>query len=669
MSSRYVRSTAIFLLTLAMSTGFASVPDTTNFYFMHYPVPDSLLTYDAVVMMDKSTQVFSVEQFKSVQEFLTDTYIVKRLVKINTNKGLNEYSSFSIPKNNFTTIERLMATVIKPNGTATEQTPQQEEIVEGREGRGYHYGHVRVQVPGVEKGDMILLDYRIKQPIAGGDMVPFFFREEIPILNAEYRFRFEGDVSFWLKSYNGLLKPIAEAEGKDSIYNFSFSYLQPLIGTGLYQPYYDMPYLRYVIRSIYISGTWGKQFRPVGPTSWSGLFEPMPAQLKHNNPNITMSSYFNQLLQREVNGMMDKPKLEQFRKFNRYILDSMEIRKPKTSIEQSTGWWLFKKELSRSNLFILYRELFDYFGFESYILLCREKTQGPIDQDLVCNDVETDWLLAFRDEGGQLHYILPKDDKIILEIDELPSYIRGTMAFLVPFKNPSAYSLIPIPVLSAELNATHRDLAFRIFPGGDSLQLNARVSYTGSRSTFETMMDQTYGIDSVKSGFTRTMALMFPNYHFDSIIFLKHSPLFPFEKIDMYGGRETGVIQKLSDSLYSLDILRWIRHEPPSSLLPSQNITIRVGYPYTETNIFTVTFGEEVNVVNASQVELHVVNDIGSYRMSVSQNGPKSFIIKSEYVLEQNIIPPSKYSMLQELNHGLEKLSNSKLFISMHPQK
>jgi len=200
MSSRFIRLTAQFLFAFATSARLAAAPDTTNYYFTHYPVPDSLLKYDAVVMMDKTTIVFGIEQFRKYQELLTINYIVKLLIKINTQKGLNDHASFSIPKNSFTEVERLKATVIKPNGMAIEQTPQQEDAVEGRQGRDYRYGYVKVQVPGVEKGDMVLLDYRIKQAIAGGEMDSFFFRENLPILNAEYRFRFGGDVVFWLKN-------------------------------------------------------------------------------------------------------------------------------------------------------------------------------------------------------------------------------------------------------------------------------------------------------------------------------------------------------------------------------------------------------------------------------------------------------------------------------------
>jgi len=665
MSSPFSKLFPAFLLLMVLPSQIQAETDTTN-YFARYPMPDSLSRYDAVTMMDHTSLVYNVENFKSFPYVMTLTYIVKKLIRFNTERGLKEHGFISITKNNFTEIVRLKATIIKPDGRTLEKTPQQQEVIEGSDGRQFRYGHINVIIPGLETGDMLLLDFRIRQPVSGGSAQESFFRESIPVLNSEFSLRFAEKLSFELKTYNGLTHPDCSTEFGDSILLFQNAFIPPLIGSGLYQPYYDLPYLRYVIRSEIEAKTFGGPVVIKGPTSWSFYFDSYVKSLYHDHPEIKMTSYFQELIHRELRNLQNATKLDQFKKFNRYILDSVQIKDFKKNREFSSGWYLYSKEINRKYLYILYRELMDYFGFETYFVLAREKSEGPIDPDLVCDNVATESLLAFRDESGELHFIIPKYSNMALEPDELPSNLRGTMAFLIPVKNPSAYSLVPLPTYGAEINCRSREYTVSVLPEENKAMIRCSITYTGSRSTSDKIIEQNAGADSVKAAYTRKLQAENVNYTNDSILLGKSEVDFPFKRKEYFCGSQTGIIQKLGDSLYSVDLLRWLNPDYIESPMASQNITLRTYYANTDKSILNISFPSGATILNKEKLEVNVVNDIGSYRMQCRQTGENSIQVESQYVIEQSIIPPSGYGMLIGINKGMQMTKDAKLFVRLN---
>lgn len=654
------RVTVILLFTAVNIIASAQVADTTLRPLPLAPLPDSLLSKDAVVMMERLEFVYRLSKYQGYQEVLISTQNIHKQIKILTKKGLEDYTIVSIPKNRYTELEDLNVFLIKANGTIVKKKAEMLEIRDPEDNSNLASGVLRFSIPGTEVGDVVDFSIKITNPTGGGYAVDLFFHDGVPILNSTTILRFKNSVRFKIQGYNGLEINRAAGKAGDSIFTWEFAYIPAILGreNGILEN--ELPFCRYMITSVNYSNNY-RPFDQLSFLSWGATFEPTIKGISRPSPRAKKSEYFNELMARLLKGCDTCSKLTGFRKVFNYITDSIRIVDSKEPENYSSGYYLWQRSLDRYSLFILYKDLFRYFDYKGYFVFTRNRFMGMMDANWVSRDFYTQLWLAFRDEKGDMHFLLPKTNWKKNFIDEVDPLLMGTKAFLVNAENAFDYTEIFMPATGYEKNVRERHVNATI--DGDLLRYSINEIVQGCLSTTERANEAVAGKDSLQVLIRKKLEREIANFMVDSVIIDTPDPLPPFTYQIKYSGSQTGRIISIDDSISTIGLNDWLGHSTISTLLESRNLDYYTAYPYTEKFISTYIFPGQVELLNEKVLNSFYDNDFGTYSLKVYQIEPNKIMMESLYCIKSAYIPATKYLLLKEINNRYNQSRDAKLLV------
>ncbi len=660
MRSRINNSLLILLLIILWFPCLAQVADTSSKPLPVAPLPDSLSNRDAVVMMEKVEIVYRVSKYKEYMEMPVRTESIHKQIRILTKKGLDDYTIVTIPKTRYTEIDILNVFLIKPGGVVVKETATMHEVRDPGSDAELQSGELRFSIPGAEVGDVVDFSIKLTNPAGGGYPVDMFFHDEIPILNSTTTLRFKKTIRFKIQGYNGLEISGSEGKGGDSLFTWEFAYIPAILGkeNGIREN--ELPFCRYMLTAgHYSSGL--RRFDKFGYESWGAVFEPTVRGISRPNPKAKKSEYFNELMARLLKGCDTCSKFTGFCKVYNYISDSIKITEWTKPENYSSGYYLWNRSIDRFSLFILYKDLFRYFDFQGYFVFACNRFKGMVDVNWVNRDFYTQLWLAFKDEKGTLHFLLPGTANEKHMIDEIDPVLMGTKAFLVNADNAFDFSEIFLPATGYEINT--RQLNSIAIVDNELLNLSVTDSYKGCFSSMVRAKQDQSGNDSVLSVMKKNLEKELPDFIIDSLVTTTPDPLPPFTYSLRYSGTQTGRIISIDDSICTIGLTEWLTHSTISTDLESRNLDYYISYPYTEKFKSTYIFPGAVELLNEKPLTAGYDNDFGSYSIRVQQLSANSISVESVYCIKSAYIPATKYLLLKEINRRQQQAKDSKLVI------
>jgi len=624
-------------------------------------LPDSLMTKDAVILMEKCEFVYRLATYKNYSEMLIGTQSLHKQVKMLSKRGLESYSIISIPKTRYTEIDKMDVFLIKPNGTVVREKTDMREIRDPDDDSDLRSGQLRFSIPGAEIGDIVDFSITLTNPSGGGYPIELFFHEELPILNSSTTLRFTKQVKFKIQGYNGLELPRLEDKKGDSVYHWEFAYIPAMLGIENSIRENELPFCKYMITGVLTSSYWGRTLSPVSPPNWGTTFEPNIQGISRPSPKGKKKEYFNELMARLLKGCDTCSKLSGFYKAFTYIRDSVKLVHTKERENYSSGYYLWNKSIDRFSLYVLYKDLFNYFGYKGYFVFARNKFNGMLDVNWVTRDFYTHLWLAFKDENGILHYIFPDTYLKKFQIDEMDPVLMGTKAYLVNAENAFDYSEIILPSSGFLTNTKERIMHARVMD--DHLDVDVQIIRKGCISTSQRIRMNMLDQDSLQILFKKSVEHELENFSMNDISLGKPDALYPFTLTTSYSGIQSTRIIPADDSVFTINLSFWLDHSTITTDLESRNLDYYLSFPFQEKLKSEYSFPGPVELINGKSLTTSCDNDFATYSLLVQQAAPDKISIESIYSIKSAFIPATRYLLLKEVNLRQRQFKDAKLII------
>jgi hypothetical protein len=633
-------------------------------------IPDSLKKEDAIMVYQH--REIRNESDGNLRGKFYNTETVKRKIKIQTDKGLADYSIIYITKSRYQQLTKLDARTIKANGNVVDLNTSDIKRVDiaFRTGFDPELEQLRFSIPGVETGDEIELIYtmEMKNVRVGGDVHLYSY---LPTLRST--FTFTTNISFFtdFKTYNGLPKPLIENTIAKSILKWNAVNL-PAIGDEDFSCYEkEIPYLSFALRYItYGQSNLDEMKLDYSKNNWGDLY------------NAYLRTYENRRFEEGHNGTSIKGYLNAWNKVHQnepfsiklynffgFIRDSIKV--VDMSVEEgnkSAVYYISKKQINTDNLYNLYKYFLDYTGANYYIGMGRNKYKGVIDMGFASPHVISDVFFVVETEDKQLHYLYPSYPGRSFELDELPNYLLGTEAVLVSRKNDQSLNsdvkklyLDPTPPTEnyrktvAQINVNLKD---------GQLKAKFKETFSGDYATFT--RNELQGCLAAKSPgkeFLRYAGLNRDVYTIDTVYLVKANSLYPFiYNIAYDAGLEQGST-KLGKDVHTIPLGNFINHYTMPSNDKARAMAFYPTFRYFDSQKLYFVFDTPVALLNKDKNEIVINNEAGAYTFTIRQMNDKMIMVESQYEIGKNVIPATVYPQLHQVNNTLRTAQDMTLMV------
>jgi hypothetical protein len=648
---------------LAPSEDTTSVLIDTTFKVKNFPlIPDSLMSHEAIMLSMDREFSYRIDNSNDSQIFLNETQVLKRKIKILTNKGLTDYSIINLKVNKYFHIEKFSIHLIKPNGKAYKVITEIRSVQNPDDDLKLQEKELRISIPNIEVGDIVDFDLKFSNPTGFCYPIEVFINEEIPLMNSSLTLKFRKGLHTKTSTYNGMSQPIKSADPADSIFSWTFPYLQAEPELEHSIPANELPFIRYMITGVTNPAKYGLYLNYADLLgSWGIIFHQFANQVKRDDPRPKKHEYYQEFLYNQWNESKNMTGLQKLQKVVSFINDSVKLVNNEPSHNFSSGYYLFNRKIDYLGELILYQDLFRSLNFEFYYVFVRPKVRGEIDTNFVSRHMYYNYMFAFRENEGDLHFLYPMGLYYHPDVDQIPMPLQGTSAILSDASNPRNYKIIRLPQWDSHENKMDINGKILFNLEDNTLTSDVKIIYTGLKSHFRKENDSEEK-DSLKFNLEKNLKEKFDGFTLLGFQNGKREVFFPFKDSIRYQGKQKNVLTKIEEGTYAFPLSSWLDH----SELLTRETNRKLDYytnPYSEILNYEFTFPFPVELLNLNKLQCNYSNIYGSYQLVVKQIDATTISVQSTYKIEKEVIPKQDYSLLKEINHQLKNFKDAKLMI------
>ena len=583
--------------------------------------------------------------------------------RILTKEGIAA-SRILIPKNPFSKISVLDARTIKANGQVIDMKSSDikeldinfDEKDVKRNEKFYLFS-----VPGVEVGDEIEVIYVIEDA-----PIPYkvFLHDEFAVLNSSYTLTIPKIALYEVYNANGMVKPeIKSIEGNKVRCRWNMTNL-PALGEADYSiKSLEVPHVVQVIRGINLINIFGIPDQ----VGWPDYFVEFEKYVDNEDRYVSkkygnaVDNFINELWKGHENeGIAAKLKIvHDYLNQNMDIVnvDSKEAKKP-------LGYFLEIKKIEQFRLLTLYAQIFKKANIPYDMAFARNKYNGVLNPNIV-HMVQVDYMFfTFTDENKKLHYLFPKSDEEQYEMDELPTYLQGTLAILIYSDNKIGRGHI-LPSHATEDISQARKIESKVNLNEKTITHDFQETLSGAYST-----DLRFNYVNAARGnkmeeyFNNLCRQRNESMILKSVSIDSFSNVYPYHFRLKYQVDMTDQITKLDDDLYSISIENWFWHDHIKIDKDKRWLTYFPDYPHNDSFKYYLVFDEDVELVNAENLNHRVVHQqIGAYLANAKQISPKIILLESKYLLGGAEVEKSNIPNLSEIYEAMERGDNEPIMV------
>ncbi len=613
----------------------------------------------------------SAFQSQSFMFYNTDKGFVERVfqrIKILTQRGADEYSKIYIPKSTNGKIISIRARTIKPDSTIIpvnkEDIKEIQNVTNG--GFGWHQGHYRFSIPGVEVGDEIEVEYtmtRSDDMTLSGD---YFFSTHLPVAESVLDLWFSGSLTVNIKNYNGLQNPEQSTDGRYYRFRYTRYSLGALRDVDHAILYNEMPYCRYQILSVHSPFDTGPRGTKIGDDNWTDFSKGLLMSMPNEKLKGAKSQYLTEFVGKHFAIGKESP-YAGLRNMIRLIFDSITIEQSYQKPEYTSGYYLYNKKIPVSAIARLYTDLFDCFGIDYFYCLGAIKTRGKIDTNMISGGDFSTLFFAYNDENDSLRYLFADNSIYKINPEEIHPQYLGANFLLISRKTPGKHAFMKLPDYPHSINYKKRINQINADLERNLLSYYCCTERAGTFSYLDQIWSNQVLKDSLSSGWKNYFMNEMKNFVLDTSYNTASDSEFPFKSRFIYKGRQQDKIVKVGDSLYAIDLTEWLDHSVLPAYSDDRFVDYYPDFRFSEQFVYQYSFKQPVEVENPASLSGGINNNFGNYQFSVTQVSDTVIIVKSAYRILKSRLPSYEYSQLRQLYDQWALFKNTSFLVRIKP--
>lgn len=585
--------------------------------------------------------------------------VIKRRYKILTEKGLEEYTRFSVARGNRMSIAILDARTRKASGEVVDlEAKEIKELEYNAEKDLTDKGkYLLFSVPGVEVGDEveIVVTYEGSTLVSGGNV---FLHQNLPTLKSEFQLFVDEKIIVFNAALNGMAQPKVETPNDHYRFTWSAENLPGLYDSRSAIPGNTLPYLIY---SFDYSRFYGSLPPPV-PNDWRELILDLTEQLDLKTNSKKLDAVMEGILGDKVNAT----KIEQASIVHKYLNENITLKRLKENEKSGYIDTYFKNKVADwTALISMYDVAFKWIGLNYYFGTGRSKYLGPILLSFPTDYQVTDYFYAAEDENGGMHIFMPKEDKKKWQADEIPSHLRNTRVYILSMKDKETFKQ-----LDFQNNRFNQNQM--LFKGKADINLTEGTMKHSLQEAIsgEISMeyrDRVYAFneqDKLADNATRKWQEKIPNATVSDVKLSDYPTTNPYQyKID-YKVETPEQISEIETGTYKIQFGNCLTHNILDVQKRKRLLDYCPDYAFMEAYNYVLNLSENATIQNKANVDVKVDNEVGTFELLVNQVKPNLLSVRSRYAIKVNSIAPDKMQLLYDLNEAAEAAGSAEIIVT-----
>ena len=635
-------------------------------------IPDSMLTDNAVCIYN----LYEIRNKRSDGTIRNRSILLhKKRIKILTQKGLDEYSNFSMSYPSYGILKYMDARTIKNDGSIIDFKASDLKIIYTRQNKSIKRSIQLMNVPGAEIGDEIEFVYYVES-IGITEFKDIFLHEQIPILTSIFRHVFDNGIFPDYKLYNGMPSPTIDKQTNQSTY---FWELRNLQGTndneyGIRQE--SLPYIRYSISIFNHHDPEIIEIFRKANRSWKPLYDGYNYMIQ--NEAFEKMYWGNSLegLIIKQNKKHPSQSIDQKIYYLSSILnDSLTITEyDDKSSPRPAMFYLDNKRMDERTVYKFIDTYLKLNNINYFIAFGRDRYEGKLDISFPTSKTITDIFYVIINDQGELHYLYPPKVNKKYYIDELPTSISGSNAILITdtgkFKTTDiAVSSMNIPYNDVNTNIWSKKTFININLNS-SVQSNKLLSQHTLMGDFST--DYRDSILNLKNELDANLEFsnilnLNSNYKIDTFYTENLKKIFPYNYSFKYEGHIDNMIQKLDSGYYSIQLNDLLNHYYLNTKAQKRILDFYCPYAYSDITKIYLKFDQEIDILNSTILSSNKFqSSTSNYEVNINKVDKNVLLIESKLIVSKIKATPSEYAELHQTNEAAKKASQSRILIKAH---
>jgi len=586
--------------------------------------------------------------------------IIKRRYKILTEKGLEEYTRFSVARSNRMNIAILDARTRKASGEIVDlEAKEIKELEYNAEKDLNDKGkYLLFSVPGVEVGDEveIVVTYEGSTLFSGGNI---FLHQNLPTLKSEFQLFVDEKIIVFNAALNGMTQPKVETPNDHYRFTWTAENLPGLYDSRNAIPGNSLPYFIY---SFDYSRFYGS-LQPAAPNDWRELILDITERLDLKTNSKKLGAIMEEILGDKINAS----KIEQANAFHKYMNENITLKRLKENEKSGYTETYFKNKIADwTALVSMYDAAFKWIGVNYYFGTGRSKYLGPILLSFPTDYQVTDYFYAVEDEKGGMHVYMPKESNKKWQADEIPSHLRNTRVYILNMKDKETF-------MQLDFQNNRFNQNQMLFKGKAEVNLaEGTMKHTLQESSSgEISMeyrDRIYAADEndiLADNATEQWQDKIPNAVVSAVKLSDYPTQNPYKyKID-YQVETPEQISEIETGTYKIKFGNCLTHNILEVQKRKRLLDYCPDYASMEAYNYVLNISDEVTLQNKANLDIKVDNEVGTFELIVNQVKPNMLSVRSRYVIKVNSIAPDKMQLLYDLNEAAEAANSVEIIVTL----
>ncbi|MFK7807791.1 MAG: DUF3857 domain-containing protein [Saprospiraceae bacterium] len=613
-------------------------------------IPTEFQEADAVMIYEKQLRQTYLED----NRFFSRN-IIKRRIKIQTQQGLEKYGRIVIPKKSRMHIEQLDARTIKQDGSIIDLDAKNDiKAIDLTDEDDLDETKYKVfSIPGVAIGDEIeMVCIQDGYTIEWGATV--ILHNTIPTLKSEFSVEVHdkgivvlstgrnGMPDGKIKKNLGVVTVSWDGENLPGLYEERGNISARSLPHSLYELNVDRLY-----RNSYSAAP--------DINSWSDLLH----FYNENNFDVRIRKQkkFNAVFEKIMATAESTAKIHQLRAVQNY-LNEIKIQKiPESEASEGIEYFLSEKKADFNTLIKMYKSILEKMEIDYLFAAGRSKYLGPIDLRFPTYLQISDFLFLIPDDQGNSVVLPTKGRTGTYGINEIPLELYDTDIYMINPKDKKVFQAVSLTDQGYKKNLCLRKSKATVQLESGVIQYKSEEAFSGAFST-------RYRNNHFNWASNGSMKDYLEDYLEDQQVssidtfYLSEPPKkAPFRYKLHYDYQTNNQITKLEENVYVLKMDHFLDHYIQKANA-NRMLDYYAPFGYSDGFNYYMVFDKAVKLSNKENIDLDVKNDIGSFKLTVSQVNPTTLLIKSKYTLKSNRIPVDKIQNLIDLMEMAEKGDN-----------
>lgn len=620
-------------------------------------INDRYLDQDAVLIYERRQLELSLYTFMPQSTLQT-----RSKLRILTRKGINDYSKIIIPQQSGRNLTKLGVRTIKKDGQSVMLNTKDIRKLDVAEDENIYSKdkYLLFAIPGVEVDDEIEIftEYEGYNQLSQD----VYLNSYLPCIHASFTLFTAGNMETEIKVFNGMPEPKLSNRGMVKC-EWEMENVPSLTDQNYSIPAKEQPYFRYVVRKA----TMGGETFPVVKNSWADYIDEIFSGTEAKKSKTrSFSSYLDKKFGPLPEDASPDMKLKQLVKIHHFIADSIEVTWiPYVDQDKSLVYFMNKRKIDSDNLLLVYDKIFEYLGINYYIGFGRSKYEGEFDISFVAPHMITNSFLSFELDGF-FYFLFLKNSVNSYELGEIPTELQGTNTMLI------SKLRIPDRIKQATLITTDKASNFRRVKITANVDLeSSKISgtvkrqYSGSVATLRRPYYKNFIPSELKKILNEVYRQRNSNYIIDSVT-TDHSASYKFPytfnvNYD-YHLVDPGILN-LEPALYSISLAKWLENGIIESTTKKRITDFYSECLYSDNMKFYIMFNKKVEINNKQDIETKVVNEFGSFSLSVKQINETTILVESNYEVNSQMLSKNNYNLVEELENAFNKANTNQLVV------